>query len=73
MNVVRRRIFNTNAQSHPHLLTCKLSYTQADSIVEYHEASNKVSDVQCKVEEQSLLCGEVITIVDLSPQTHVDG
>ena len=26
-----------------------------------------------KVEEQSLLCGEVITIVDLSPQTHVDG
>ena len=33
-------------QSHPHLLTCKLSYTQADSIVEYHEAS-KVSDVQC--------------------------
>ena len=34
------------AQSHPHLLTCKLSYTQADSIVEYHEAS-KVSDVQC--------------------------
>ena len=60
------------AQSHPHLLTCKLSYTQADSIVEYHEAS-KVSDVHCKVEEQSLLCGEVITIVDLSPQTHVDG
>ena len=28
---------------------------------------------QWKVEEQSLLCGEVITIVDLSPQTHVDG
>ena len=45
---------------------------QADSIVEYHEAS-KVSDVYSKVEEQSLLCGEVITIVDLSPQTHVDG
>ena len=57
------------AQSHPHLLTCKLSYTQADSIVEYHEASKAYS----KVEEQSLLCGEVITIVDLSPQTHVDG
>ena len=60
------------AQSHPHLLTCKLSYTQADSIVEYHEAST-VKTCSVKVEEQSLLCGEVITIVDLSPQTHVDG
>ena len=29
-------------QSYPHLLTCKLSYTQADSIVEYHEASRSV-------------------------------
>ena len=66
MKVVRRRSEGGD------IVTSSPSDMQADSIVEYHEAS-KVSDVYSKVEEQSLLCGEVITIVDLSPQTHVDG